>query len=167
MLIHFGDELQIEPHPYQRRIVKHLISLGVQIIIGAHPHVLQPHCFQNNTLVAYSLGNFLFHPITVPGASRLVIFLPFYASLATSTTTTTTICIMLKVMYCVVLAVFLTLLRWLRERQAKFRPDLRDSNPDLCDFGRVHNQMSSNYGLVIVWLDYKLLDDGYRSLYMK
>ena len=25
----------------------------------------------------------------------------------------------------------------------------------------------SNYGLVIVWVDYKLLDDGYRSLYMK
>ena len=63
-----------------------------------------------------------------------------------------------------VLAVFLTLLKWLRER-----PDLRDSNPDLCDFGTVHNQMSygSNYGLVIVWVDYKLLDDGYISLYMK
>ena len=77
MLIHFGDELQIEPHPYQRRIVKHLISLGVQIIIGAHPHVLQPHCFHNNTLVAYSLGNFLFYPRRVPGASQLVICFVF------------------------------------------------------------------------------------------
>ncbi|XP_074624450.1 capsule biosynthesis protein CapA-like [Acropora palmata] len=74
VLIHFGDELQIEPSPYQRRIVKHLISLGVQIIIGAHPHLLQPHCFHNNTLVAYSLGNFLFCPRRVPGASQLNVY---------------------------------------------------------------------------------------------
>ncbi|XP_067021789.1 capsule biosynthesis protein CapA-like isoform X1 [Acropora muricata] len=74
VLIHFGDELQIEPSPYQRRIAKHLISLGVQIIIGAHPHVLQPHCFLNNTLVAYSLGNFLFYPRRVPGASQLNVY---------------------------------------------------------------------------------------------
>lgn len=74
VLIHFGQELQIEPLPYQRRIAKHLISLGVQIIIGAHPHVLQPHCFHNNTLVAYSLGNFLFHPRRTGGASNQNIY---------------------------------------------------------------------------------------------
>ena len=73
VLIHFGQELQIEPLPYQRHIAKHLISLGVQIIIGAHPHVLQPHCFHNNTLVAYSLGNFLFHPRRTGGGSDRVI----------------------------------------------------------------------------------------------
>ena len=38
------------------------MSLGVQIIIGAHPHVLQPHYIKDNKLIAYSLGNFLFHP---------------------------------------------------------------------------------------------------------
>ena len=38
------------------------MSLGVQVIIGAHPHVLQPHCIHDNKLVAYSLGNFLFYP---------------------------------------------------------------------------------------------------------
>lgn len=74
VLIHFGQELQIEPLPYQRRIAKRLISLGVQIIIGAHPHVLQPHCFHNNTLVAYSLGNFLFHPRRTGGASNRNIY---------------------------------------------------------------------------------------------
>jgi len=74
VLIHFGQELQIEPFPYQGRIVKRLISLGVQIIIGAHPHVLQPHCFHNNTLVAYSLGNFLFHPRRTAGASNRNIY---------------------------------------------------------------------------------------------
>ena len=38
------------------------MSLGVHVIIGAHPHVLQPHCIHDNKLVAYSLGNFLFYP---------------------------------------------------------------------------------------------------------
>ncbi|XP_068716608.1 capsule biosynthesis protein CapA-like isoform X2 [Montipora foliosa] len=71
VVIHFGEELYSQPLPYQRRISRHLISLGVQIIIGAHPHVLQPHCLHNNTLVAYSLGNFLFHPRRPPDGTAL------------------------------------------------------------------------------------------------
>ncbi|XP_068756495.1 capsule biosynthesis protein CapA-like [Montipora capricornis] len=74
VVIHFGEELHSQPLPYQRRISKHLISLGVQIIIGAHPHVLQPHCLHNNTLVAYSLGNFLFYPLRPPGGSALGVY---------------------------------------------------------------------------------------------
>ena len=61
--MHFGLELYRRPVPYQLRISKHLTSLGVQVIIGAHPHVLQPHCLHDNKLVAYSLGNFLFYPV--------------------------------------------------------------------------------------------------------
>ena len=48
------------------------MSLGVQVIIGAHPHVLQPHCRHDNKLVAYSLGNFLFYPKQPPRGSSLV-----------------------------------------------------------------------------------------------
>ena len=60
--IHFGAELHRRALPYQIHITKHLMSLGVQVIIGAHPHVLQQHCLHDNKLVAYSLGNFLFYP---------------------------------------------------------------------------------------------------------
>ena len=60
--MHFGEELYRKALPYQLRIIEHLMSLGVQVIIGAHPHVLQQHCLHDNKLVAYSLGNFLFHP---------------------------------------------------------------------------------------------------------
>ncbi|KAJ7355051.1 hypothetical protein OS493_028266 [Desmophyllum pertusum] len=60
--IHYGQELYLEPLPYQLHINKHLMSLGVQIIIGAHPHVLQPHYIKDNKLIAYSMGNFIFHP---------------------------------------------------------------------------------------------------------
>ncbi|KAM7439661.1 hypothetical protein ABFA07_010983 [Porites harrisoni] len=62
VLMHFGEELFSKALPYQLHITKHLMSLGVQVIIGAHPHVLQQHCVHDNKLVAYSLGNFLFHP---------------------------------------------------------------------------------------------------------
>ena len=60
--MHFGGELHRRALPYQIHITEHLMSLGVQVIIGAHPHVLQQHCLHDNKLVAYSLGNFLFYP---------------------------------------------------------------------------------------------------------
>ncbi len=43
----------------QREIAKYLSDLGVDIIIGAHPHVIEPIEYVGDTLVIYSLGNFL------------------------------------------------------------------------------------------------------------
>ena len=57
--MHFGDEYSFSPSSEQRRIASYLSSLGVDIIIGHHPHVVQPIDFIDNTLVIYSLGNFL------------------------------------------------------------------------------------------------------------
>ncbi|XP_078378200.1 capsule biosynthesis protein CapA-like [Oculina patagonica] len=62
VFLHYGQERALRPLPYQHHTNKHLMSLGVEIIIGAHPHVLQPHCIMDNKLIAYSLGNFLFYP---------------------------------------------------------------------------------------------------------
>ncbi|KAJ7355054.1 hypothetical protein OS493_028269 [Desmophyllum pertusum] len=64
--MHYGQECYLGPLPYQHRINKHLMSLGVQMIIGSHPHVIQPHCLHDNKLIAYSLGNFLFQPNRPP-----------------------------------------------------------------------------------------------------
>ena len=74
VFIHYGQELYLRPLPYQLHINKHLTSLGVQIIIGAHPHVLQPHYIKDNKMIAYSLGNFLFHPKETMGGSDPVRF---------------------------------------------------------------------------------------------
>lgn len=57
--MHFGDEYSLTPSSEQKRIAKYLSDLGVDIIIGHHPHVVQPIDFINNTLVIYSLGNFI------------------------------------------------------------------------------------------------------------
>ena len=62
VFLHYGQERYSGALPYQHRINKHLMSLGVHIIIGSHPHVLQPHCIKDNKLIAYSLGNFVFYP---------------------------------------------------------------------------------------------------------
>ncbi len=62
---HFGEEYQREPVQFQKDVVNKTIELGADIIIGGHPHVLQPVNFYktNNAkldsgFVAYSMGNF-------------------------------------------------------------------------------------------------------------
>ena len=57
--VHFGDEYSHTPSSRQRDIVKLLINFGVDIVIGHHPHVIQPIEWIDNTLVIYSLGNFI------------------------------------------------------------------------------------------------------------
>lgn len=57
--VHFGDEYSHTPSSRQRDIVKLLINFGADIVIGHHPHVLQPVEWIENTLVMYSLGNFI------------------------------------------------------------------------------------------------------------
>jgi len=79
--MHYGEERSLGPRPYQHRINKHLMSLGVHVIIGSHPHVLQPHCVtEDNKVIAYSLGNFLFYPNRPMGGSNPVRCLLTYLS---------------------------------------------------------------------------------------
>lgn len=57
--MHWGIEYEQDANLYQQDAAKYLESLGVNLIIGTHPHVIQPIDYINNTLVIYSLGNFL------------------------------------------------------------------------------------------------------------
>ena len=57
--MHWGTEYQAEPTEEQKREAEYLSSLGVDIIIGTHPHVIEPITYINDTLVIYSLGNFI------------------------------------------------------------------------------------------------------------
>lgn len=57
--MHWGDEYSFEVSNRQREIASYLSSLGVKLIIGHHPHVVEPIEYINDTLVIYSLGNFL------------------------------------------------------------------------------------------------------------
>ena len=57
--MHWGVEYTHEPTAYERDMAAYLASLGVDIIIGTHPHVIQPITWIGDTLVIYSLGNFI------------------------------------------------------------------------------------------------------------
>lgn len=57
--MHWGVEYTHEPTEYQKDMANYLASLGVDVIIGTHPHVIQPVTWIDDTLVIYSLGNFI------------------------------------------------------------------------------------------------------------
>ena len=57
--MHWGVEYTHIPTDYQVDMANYLASLGVNIIIGTHPHVVMPVTYIDDTLVIYSLGNFL------------------------------------------------------------------------------------------------------------
>ncbi len=62
--MHWGEEYQDYPNSLQKHQANYLSELGADIIIGHHPHVIQPIDIIGNsngyqTVVFYSLGNFL------------------------------------------------------------------------------------------------------------
>lgn len=61
---HWGNEYTHEPTENQRQLAEKMAAWGADVIIGHHPHVIQPVEYIENTdgrrtLVAYSLGNFI------------------------------------------------------------------------------------------------------------
>ncbi len=57
--MHWGVEYTHTPTKYEEDMANFLAELGVDIIIGTHPHVIQPVTWIGDTLVIYSLGNFI------------------------------------------------------------------------------------------------------------
>jgi poly-gamma-glutamate synthesis protein (capsule biosynthesis protein) len=68
VVIHWGTEYERYPNDFQKKMASFLFDEGVDIILGSHPHVLQPFELRSITdkygdtkqrLVMYSLGNFI------------------------------------------------------------------------------------------------------------
>ncbi len=61
VFMHWGQEYQSLPSRQQKDITEFCFRLGAKLVIGAHPHVLQPMEWrkENDQLVVYSLGNFV------------------------------------------------------------------------------------------------------------
>jgi poly-gamma-glutamate synthesis protein (capsule biosynthesis protein) len=61
--VHWGNEYQHRPTKRQRDIARALVAAGCDVILGHHPHTLQPvellEANGRKALVAYSLGNFI------------------------------------------------------------------------------------------------------------
>ncbi|MGB9840863.1 CapA family protein [Thermovenabulum sp.] len=64
---HFGNEYQRTPSQFQKDLSQKAIKEGADIVLGSHPHVVQPGefvAFENNNgvqkkYIRYSLGNFI------------------------------------------------------------------------------------------------------------
>lgn len=56
---HWGVEYQLTEHSTQRSLAEFLLAEGVDLVIGGHPHVIQPMHFSDHKLVVYSMGNFI------------------------------------------------------------------------------------------------------------
>lgn len=65
VFVHWGKEYKLLPNTQQKELAEYLFVNGVDIIIGSHPHVLQPMEFhpateeKNERLIVYSLGNYV------------------------------------------------------------------------------------------------------------
>ena len=57
---HWGIEKQTLESADQRALADAAVQAGAQLVIGAHPHTLQPVRRQGAALIAFSLGNFVF-----------------------------------------------------------------------------------------------------------
>ncbi len=57
---HWGNEYQVEPSPAQVDAAQMFAYAGADLIVGAHPHIIEPIKTVGNIPVAYSLGNFVF-----------------------------------------------------------------------------------------------------------
>lgn len=58
--VHWGIEREEMPNEVQKSIAHRLVDAGADLVIGAHPHVLQGLEYYQGVPIAYSLGNFVF-----------------------------------------------------------------------------------------------------------
>ena len=64
LYIHWGNEYQITENKYQNQIAQKLCNFGIDVIVGGHPHVIQPVELltsetdsEHKTVCIYSVGN--------------------------------------------------------------------------------------------------------------
>lgn len=57
---HWGDEYKGRSNASQQTAAHEFIDAGADLVVGAHPHVVQEHEVYNRKAIFYSLGNFMF-----------------------------------------------------------------------------------------------------------
>lgn len=57
---HWGVEYNLSQTDSQKNLAHQFVDAGADLIIGSHPHVIEPMEIYNNKRIYYSLGNFIF-----------------------------------------------------------------------------------------------------------
>lgn len=76
--MHWGVEYYLGVSEQQSEIANYLSTLGVDVIIGTHPHVVEPIEYIGKTLVIYSLGNFISDQVGIERLTGLMISLQIH-----------------------------------------------------------------------------------------
>ncbi|MFI5275038.1 MAG: CapA family protein, partial [Ktedonobacterales bacterium] len=61
---HWGIEYQLQESGHQQALARLAIDAGADLVVGAHPHVIQPYEWYHGKLIVYSVGNFVFDLMT-------------------------------------------------------------------------------------------------------
>lgn len=85
--MHWGTEYSKGISDSQVEIANYLSSLGVDIIIGSHPHVVEPIEFIGKTMVIYSLGNFISDQVGVERLTGLMVSVNIHKTVEKGNTT--------------------------------------------------------------------------------
>lgn len=94
VLYHYGQEYKREPDNYQKQVNDWAWEAGADVIIGSHPHVLQPAVFLADSsgltrkFTAYSLGNFFSNQQWRYSDAGAVLYLSFEKNSEKATLTT-------------------------------------------------------------------------------
>lgn len=73
LLLHWGTQFVQEPIPRQQFLAQQAQRAGADLVLGAHPHVLQGVSCLGRVPVVYSAGNFVFPTMSLP-TRRTAIF---------------------------------------------------------------------------------------------
>ena len=87
--MHWGTEYNTGVTAKQKEIATYLASLDVDLVIGTHPHVIEPAQYIGDTFVIYSLGNIISAQKTDEQLSGLLMSVTINKVVDTSTDTTT------------------------------------------------------------------------------
>ena len=74
IFFHGGTENVYQPEDWKIQACHMLVDNGADLILGAHPHVLQRRENYNGVDIVYSLGNFCFGGNTAPRSNRTIIY---------------------------------------------------------------------------------------------
>lgn len=88
---HWGNEYETIPTAKQAVLARSFIDAGADLIVGAHPHVIQSFDTYNNRGIAYSLGNLIFDQ-WFEESVRHGVLLRVHIDRNTQTYTTDTVC---------------------------------------------------------------------------
>ena len=65
--VHAGNEFQHFPSPWIQSIFRKYVDFGADVVVGHHPHIPQGIEHYKNSIIIYSLGDFMFEYLEDPG----------------------------------------------------------------------------------------------------